>query len=258
MSNKAFLRFDELSVSSSELKKLPQDQIAFLALLCCCCNEVNTLLRLYSMHSNSVSEEYDVVKNVDLATKLFLARTLSAKLFEVLQLFEGKNGWHKTKDKVVLEFRKAALQQLDEMDAKEGKDIAATLRNECTNHYSLSAARQKSHNMAEGRNFTFYMHKLEGNSFYQLGEDLIFSDSFQSGRWRGGAERTKKDLGIWLDWTITVTNWLKEKCVEFFVLTVPESAFGRLDQHQVYFVDPSLVGALDVSKVPLFLRERQK
>lgn len=254
MSNKALVKFNEFSLPSSELKKLPEEQAAFLALLFCCNNEINILLRTYSLYSSAEEQDVQLVRTFDLGTKLFLARTVSTKVFELIELLEGKKKWQRSDDALIEKFRAEALERLEKETSPTGRMIARALRDDGSSHYSLAATTKNVKSSADDRDYKFYMHAMEGNSFAQLGEDLVFSERFRTGRLPGASDAVASHLGEWLDWTMDVVAWLRKVCFDFFSIVIPDEALTDWRANRVYWLEPNSVGKLGTSQAPLFLR----
>lgn len=253
---KGFLRFDEMLIEGRHLKGVPADQAAFMSLLLCAYNEVNTLLRLYSLNAREIPAPKPAAL-VSLSTKMFLARTLSAKLFEVVELLKGKQTWNKTDDLVIKKFSTESLNQFQKLQTDDGYRIARTLRSECSNHYSLTAARKSVASLEDDLDLTFFIHKTEGNSFALAGERVVFDERFRVGTLPKGETDGTSLFETWLDWTLSAIKWLKSICAEFVFLVLPDSATSRIKRNQLYWPEGDVIGDLNESFAPIFLREKR-
>ena len=54
--NKAMLKFDEVVLDWATLSKIPKAQLAFLSMLMMASNEINSLLRAYSVQDHDTEE----------------------------------------------------------------------------------------------------------------------------------------------------------------------------------------------------------
>lgn len=250
---KALIKFDELPLRGSDLKNIPRDQAAFLAVLFCATNEVNLLLRLYSLYARHPASGSPEALSGQM-TQLFLARTLSSKLYEVIELLNGKTSWYRTNDQVIKIFQEKYSESLREHSDSDGFAIARTLRNDCTSHYSLAAARKNIESLDDSLDCTTYLHENEGNSFSLLGENVVFNERFRVGRLPGEQDANEEKLGVWLDWTIATTAWLKKISADFAVTVLPDDVQFRLRENQLHWPDPSYVGDLSRTFAPVFLR----
>lgn len=254
--NKPLMKFQELRLSGKDLKELPAERAAFLALLLNAYNEVNVLMRLQALNGMDTTEPGPIRAFGD-STKLFLARTLSAKLFEVVELLEAKKSWNKTSDEVINDFSKRSLEKFQKVTKQDGYQIARTLRHEIVNHYSLKAATKNIASLEDDADLTYYIHKTGGNSFAQLGEKVVFSEKFRRGVLSSKSGDNLTQFRTWLDWTLEARRWLWEVSAEFLVETMPLGP-EKWKKDRVYYLDDVFVGDLGDTFAPLFLREPRK
>lgn len=255
MNRRGFIKFEEIPLKGRHLKELPKDQAAMLALLSCAYNEVNVLLRLYTLNAYDVDDPKPA-HLVSMATKMFLARTLSAKLFEVVELLNGKQAWNKTSDPTIVAFKETALSKFLNISGGEGFRVAKSLRHECTNHYSLKATKKNLVGLDDDADLTFYIHKTEGNSFALAGERVVFQQRFLDGRFGHSSDEAELNyFELWLDWSLQALRWLKETCADYIFRVLPKHVSQNIKWNQVYWPDLEILGELGKSKAPVFMTE---
>ena len=251
--NKAMLKFDEVVLDWATLSKIPKAQLAFLSMLMMASNEINSLLRAYSVQDHD-TEAGTPTQSISTGSKLFFARMLSQKLFEVIALIKGKDAWNKTNDELLVRLRTPALKQFEIIATKEGHQIAQVRRDNCSSHYSLAAAKKNIDHVNPESDFTLYIEQSEGNSYYCMGDSIGFSGNFTTSRLPVKNVNNHELLGIWLDWTTDVLSWLRQISAEYAYEILPKQAWENAKLHQVYWVDPKLVGVIGIAKAPIFLR----
>jgi len=156
---------------------------------------------------------------------------------------------------LVKEFKNDALYRFEELSKGCGFSIARSLRDDCTSHYSLSAAKKNVPSLEDDADLTFYIHKTEGNSFALAGEHVVFHERFRTGRLPKTEGSVEDQFGVWLDWCLQALKWLKKTCAEFLFLVLPEHVVKKMKWTQMYWPDPSIFGELGKSKAPIFLHE---
>lgn len=255
MINTAIEHLVEYPLSQSELNELSRDQQGVVAVLSYAVSETNALSRCYiaCMHANTDKPEIEAALNIQRFTIL---RTWSAKLFEAHEFLQFGGKKRNTEDEEILKLADEVLSEFSALRSGAGFKLAKCIRHEATNHYSLSAAVKNLGHISPRANFNMYLHDLNGNSFYPIGEEVMFLGRLN----RFGAnlsemEEKKKAIGDWLDWNLEANRWLGEahlRYVRKFILDRNPKKYGR---KKAYWIDPRLVGTKAEIKVPVFYRK---
>lgn len=256
MSLKAIEHFVEYPTSWARIQQLPDDQQAAIALLSYAVSEANALSRLYILNSHNLIDE----EAIDCATSIqrfLLLRIWSAKLFEVedfLQLGSAKK--KASKDKDLLELAADALQSFSKLRDTTAYPVVRNIRHEATNHYSFKAAKQNLKHVSKNANCNMYLHELNGNSFYPMGEEVMFIGRIN----RHGASLATKDqkselLESWMNWNLEANNWLAQTHKSFVSKLIFEPDGQKSARKRSYWIPPEMVGSRDENVAPIFVRK---
>ncbi len=256
--NKAIEYLTEFRLSWKDLSILPDDQKASLAIFSFAVSEVNALMKMFllSNHSSIGEPAIDQMASIQRNTIL---RVWSAKVFEfsVFLTYGGKK--KTTSDPDLLQLATESLAKFDALKTGQGFAFAQNIRHESTNHYSFSAAKGNIKHMSSGTNCDIFMHEKTGNSFYPMGESVMFMGRFSR---HNRPSEYDNDLNVvveaWLDWLIKATSWMQEVFDSFFELLKIRHFPDRFATERMYWIDPIFVGNADERKMPIFLRTNSK
>ena len=216
MSNLAIEHFWEITVTPEELKKLPEDQQAIIAILCFAVSEVNSLARLYIFNSHDLVGE-DAIDSAAFIQRLLLLRTWSSKLFEIRQCLSKIAKQKQTHDSEVLRLVGEALARFEEINDPVATPIVRDIRNGLANHYSFADAKRNLKHVKPSAVCNFYIHKMNGNSFYPLGEEVMFMGMMNRHAKRDDTLQAMELFDEWMQWNLLANGWLSKTHVEFVV-----------------------------------------
>jgi hypothetical protein len=81
------------------------------------------------------------------------------------------------------------------------------IRHEVANHYTLKAAKKNLRFISPEADLSLYVHELRGNSFYPMGEEVIFAGRLNRHLSGSAADIPPSDaFDEWLDWSLKATN----------------------------------------------------
>ncbi len=173
--NCALVRWAVLRLAWRELDHLSDDQKAALGLVCHAANEVNALMRInrFQCHKSSGPSEIDVAYWSQRAVVL---RTWSAKLFEFLEFINEMVSEKKpsTKDVKLKEIATSVLAGFPSGHEHPGYEVARESRNELSFHYKLRPVKANAKHLAPNSDVSFFLHRMRGNNFFRLGEEIAF------------------------------------------------------------------------------------
>lgn len=171
MENRAIEFLGEYRLSKKEYDHLHPDLQAGLVITAYAITEINTLMRLYLNTTHSTTND-QFIDSASMTMRNIMMRTLSAKVFEYYEMLRHKDtknadrSWSDEAEKIRLQLKKT--------EADAGYRIAEFIRHEAANHYSLKAARKNYKHTSPRANFSLYVHRKTGNSFYPAGEEVMF------------------------------------------------------------------------------------
>lgn len=251
--------FVELEMRWKEFDPLSDDQKAALSIVCFAVTEVNALMRMYAFTEHDPSGKAAIDYGV-LAQSHSLLRSWSAKLFEFSEFITFKDKNNRTSDKALLHLSEKHTATFENLKLASGYGAARYLRHEATNHYLLDPVRKNLPYVSDRANCNFYLHQLNGNSHFPMGEEVVFVGRLNRDSVRlATEEEKKKTYRDWWTWNLSATNWLNEVHLDFYREFVAPlvKATGKTARRRVYWIDPRLVGVPEQEKVPIFARKEQ-
>ena len=243
-----FVDLSSVGFSSADLKRIPSAHAAFLVASSFACNEVNLLQRVFQLALNSrkLAGREAAVQTTSYSFALILSRQLSAKLVEYHKLVtdylaratrsEGSSGSR---------FLGRYAPRVEQFAKSKEFAFAKRLRNKLTNHYVLSEVESLLEGMPTDT-FTIWLHEKEGNTFYQLGEEIAMIGFLSAGG------DVKGQLEAWQDWIL-----MASRIAVHLHNRVANGILGEYfpEKRATGFrlvVEDQLVGDLQSSALPLF------
>jgi len=242
----------ELKISWAELENLTVKERSVFGLLCYAASEMNVLSRIYLETMHPLTGEPAIDTGLAMQRHIVL-RSLSSRAYEAykflreLKVDSNESGEY---NRFVNETKDAS----NELKNAPGYSVNDILRNEATNHYDLNAAVKSWPFLDKGANNTMYMHSKDGNSYFALGEELMF---FARLRRLSNSRKEWKEpeaiVGAWLDWALEVKKLVSKAHVKFFEEIVAAQIPNLAADKRHYFLDEELVSNTKHG-VPLFHR----
>ncbi len=251
----SLLKLEEFRISWEELRKLPDDQLAAFGLVCFAISEINVLKRLYLFSGHDYDPVgIDEIGFAALSQRLVLLRLWSAKLFELTKFFKFEGQHNRTKDQTLLSLSEIAQKTFEDVAKGPGFEFATRQRNEAASHYHMKSARKNAHHLRKDALCNMYLHQAEGNSFFPLGEELMFGASVL----RLKDEFTCPDSDIvdeWFRWNLEANNWASKMHVQLFSETILKVIPDRKPYEREYWLKPEMIQYIGECIVPVFLRK---
>lgn len=255
MSNKAVVQFDEFHLPLATLRQLPEDYIAALGLMGYAISELNILSRIYLAQASDDTGER-IVDEIIKAQKLLVLRSWSSKLFEVREFLISLTGKKAlTRDPILQKLASNALDALDKLSSTEGYKAANDIRHEAAHHYSFVAAKKNIAHLPTDALCDSFLHRHQGNSFYPLGEYLMFHGRLQR-RWKTDQTLREKQIKfeVWLQWCMEAKASVEDSFANF----MSELLFKKLGRNTFYtknyWIRESLVGHPFDHRTPIVFR----
>lgn len=166
--------------------------------------------------------------------------------------------FNNTKNKKLLALCGEAQEKFKVLKADEIYRLVQSIRNEATSHTTMSAARKNLKFMSDDADCSLYMHDLNGNSFFPMGEELMFAARLDRHAGFGASPEEKITLlEKWKDWNLAANSWLGEVHVNFTLKTTFEDKNKIPAYRHPYWIPPAMVGQSDDRKTPLFIRKAE-
>lgn len=251
--NKKLEKFTEYKIFHSDLEELDELSRSAVVVSNFAITEVNVLGRSSIMLSHNYT--HDTFQDyLNTTNRMVIMRLWSAKLFEFFEFFSEVYKKLKADDIVYGVFEEMAIKK-KALETSDGYYVARDLRNEATNHYSLSAAKKNYPHLSKQETLSMFVHKHEGNGYFALGDAVMFTGRIARRSGNSQAiELGKEVFKEWMDWNLLAQKWLSELnlqlCKSVFFDRLPD----RQGQEMIHWFEPSWVGDVDESRTPLVLR----
>ncbi|WP_156874836.1 hypothetical protein [Sulfitobacter alexandrii] len=233
---------------------LSEDQQALFGLVNYAASELNALQRVYIGLSHSVVSEPWLDATI-LIQRNSILRVWSAKIFEFFDCIEqlvNKKGL----DAVVRNLVDEAERELVQLRADDGYALVRNVRHEATNHFSFKAAKKNLPYLADHADCNLYLHELDGNSYYPMGEELMFIARLnRHGANLSSKEEKAKALDDWMEWNFKANAWVRKFHLAVFKRVLDGQVPDRFARETWKWVDPVLVADTSPPTAPLFLRK---
>ncbi|MDF0600737.1 hypothetical protein P1J78_08345 [Psychromarinibacter sp. C21-152] len=255
MDEKALVHLLSYGLTWEKLRRIPEEHLAALSVISYAASELNALRRIYLTQPHEPCD----VKPVDSAAsiqKLVILRSWSSKLFEVAEFVEFGGRKPTTSDSKLLALSSRAVESFSELKSGEGYQVARIVRHEASNHYSFSAAKKNLPNVPKNMDCDFYVGEMGGNSFFPLGEAVMFHARL-SRKWAAiePSEQRQKLFEEWLDWCLKASRWVDEVHADFADQLLFEAFKDRKFKKKVYWVPLEYVGHHSEHTTPVFLKK---
>ncbi|MDP3262275.1 MAG: hypothetical protein U1E06_19445 [Tabrizicola sp.] len=237
----------------SDLSALSPSEKAALTILCFVVSELNSLKRLslFAMHTEQLPD--DAIPSVAVQRNLIL-RTITAKLFEFLRLVEKKVDPAAVDDRVKKVFQRFS-RELDEARTGIGFTIAKKIRNKMANHFDFEEAEKIVAQCPETVECSFYLTEANGNSYYPMGDEVIFASGILKAIKDSGLAISFQDaLDEWIDWTLRLSNLADSIHVAIFEELVLPLVPDRMAHHRPVWLPEDLVAKHPGFRLPIFIR----
>ena len=265
MENKRIVHLYEFALSQSDLEKLSDDEVAFLATLGFAIDEISIFQKLV-VQAFSKKPKDTVLLNLNGIQVNTVTRSLCAKLFEALRIFENyrkmvdRSGDTKTKEKLD-EYER----ELTEFKRDPNYDLAKTIRDHSTNHYLPSETKKNIKHVPARARFVAYLHENQGNSFYPFGEEYVFFGRI--GRYFSDEKKSGfaiDDIQNWIAWSLQISRWLN-RMLSGYILWIHKERFPDLAlKKKTPYLEMDFFAELGEKPLPLIysvkshLAEKQK
>lgn len=251
--NKALVHLEEYHLSWDELKTLPEDHLAAVAVLSYAVSETNALLRIYLSQDHAYVEK-KAINSASNIQRFVIIRSISSRLFELEAFLKEITGQDESKKDQLRLLGRAALVGFNKLKNSEEYELARTIRHDATNHYSFSSAKKNLMRVHKGADCNMYMHRMNGNCFYPFGEEVMFHARLNR-RWANISSKKERDQKFkkWLDWTLKMKSWLDEVHANFTDELVFKPLGRNSVRKEVYWVQQNFVSKAKDKLTPIFL-----
>lgn len=237
----------------SELTSLTSDEKAALSILSFVVSEVNVLKKLTLFAMFDHDEQSDVAPAIVIQRNLIL-RTTTAKLFEFLRFVEKQLEKENISPRL-LRVLQGFERELADMRLGYGFKIAKQIRHKMANHLDFDDAVLSVEAASQNVDCSFYLTEAGGNSYYPLGDEIMFSSSLHRAWESSGESMTFADaLDEWIKWTLSLSDLADRVHLAIFEEFVEPLVPTRMAHHKPQWLSKDLVAAHPGFKMPIFIR----
>lgn len=238
-----------VELSEAQLSAIPTMYRALLIGTSYVTNEVLALTRAFILATNSSRMSREPALQALSSTGMaVLNRALSGKIVEFLSLiadFEGRNRGNQ--DDLAVKLRTVILLNLKALRKGRPFEVAKKVRNQFSHHYSFSDFLKFSDTSGYGKS-CLWLADMEGNSAYQLGEDVVNHGFFA--QW----DDPQTVIHEWVDWTRDASRLISKAnsdvAIAIFEAFVPD-VIG-IERRAI--VPPVLFADINLTPLPLLWR----
>ena len=247
----------ELEFRWKDFDALSDDQKAAFSIACFAVSEVNALTKIYAYSQHELTGQTAIDYGVMIQSHSVL-RSWSAKLFEFSEFIYFRGRDNRTTDATLLSISKRHVETFKKLRDDKGYSAARYLRHETTNHYLLSPVRKNLEFVSENANCNFYVHQMTGNSYYPMGDEVVFAARMsREGGHSGTVEEKLRVYKNWWQWNLAATTWLHGVHFDLYNELIKPIAKTKFARRKDYWISPSLVGTPEERKIPLFMRRQE-
>lgn len=250
----AKLRFTKFSLAGNELKALPEHRRNFLVLSSFVYNELNIftkiLAAIISVEAREVHQHDAFAASVGP-----IIRVLTLKLFEWFATSGATNGAAAANDDQNLLglFRKHSKRRRT-LEKSEIFNVVGIIRDKSAAHFDLPRASLAIDEIENDGRYHFLLSESRGNSFYVLGEEIVFSSLLARAKTpsKGTEEAAQDKLGEIVDWIGKATNFIFEFHEQFAQMILDENLPNHNGDELECNVDRDDIGVIRETIWPLF------
>ena len=243
-------------VNWSDLSTLTVDEKASLSILSFVVSELNALKRLSLFAMYDHDEHSTVAPSIAIQRNLIL-RTTTAKLFEFLRFVEKQIEKESLSERLRRVFRIFEI-ELGEMRLGYGFKIAKQIRHKMANHLDFDEAVLSVEAASQSLDCSFYLTEASGNSYYPMGDEIVFSSSIHRALENSGEDISFQDaLDAWIAWTLSLADLADRLHLEMFEEFVEPIFPNRMAHHRPQWLPEDFVASHPGFKLPVFIRVRK-
>ena len=247
------IHLDEFEIPRSDFEKLPPYVRASLATLAYAVDEINVFKRLVVQANTNPPE--DLTLRLQHVTQLnSLTRVMSAKIFEAVAVYEDSSKKAKrASDEELSKFFNQQHKGWKELKKSRYYVLAKLIRDKATNHYLVSETEQNLEFLGEQYLATFYLSKINGNSFHPMGEEIAFIGRLSRAyKEEFDSEFNPSELYNWIEWCMSASKWMTS-FFQNYVLWIHKNRFPewRLRPRKPY-LEEELFFEIGEKPLPIF------
>lgn len=252
----SIVHFYEFSIKKSDLSGLSHDEVAAVGALSQICNELNVFSNLLSLCHEPDTRDKPITFAANLQHHVLL-RNLSSHVFEAIDFLKEVVDYAKDSEIGIMQKFSEASAKIENLQLSGGHAINRNIRNEIAFHYKFSVAKKNAKSLPKDADSSVYVNELDGNSYFVLGESLMF---FERLKRHSNSDKKLEDAealsAAWLEWTLHAVRLIKDLQSEVFGLILDHLAISPRKTH--YFVDPSYVANSKSGRLPVFCQAAPK
>lgn len=261
MSEGSLEDFGRIILSKEDIALIGKQNTAFLGATLYVANEILVLQKLLASHFNRPTVEDSDLSLLSFINRFVIVRTLSARTFELMKMFEDQRKiWNRASMTEELELTKHLADRLSELKGDDYYRFSSALRNKITNHYVVSDVSSYMEAVEDGADLSIYLHEEQGNSFFPLGEEVVFmgfTNQFLTDM--GYPEENRQHfIRDWTGWLLNSVRWSNDLVSTFSVFIYITKLKHESVEIRKYLLPDGYVADIREFASPLILRDWKK
>lgn len=251
----------EIRFSKDDIDAIGTKDFAFLSITLFAANEIFVFYKY--MASNIYKKDLVEPQIQALATiqQAVILRIMSAKLFEFIELYEAQHKkWMRSGASAEMDRFADRTKELSEIKSGQFYDLTKRMRNKITNHYAVDDIVGNINYIDSLANLTAQMHEEQGNSFFPIGEEVVFIGlmnkymSKESGLTTFEEKRSFTEN--WIAWTLKAARWVSATTYDIIRYYVIER-LQKKGRVKTFHLDPKLIADVTSHRAPIMLRSNR-
>lgn len=255
--------FHSVSLTKADIDQLGPENLSYLSTVLFAANELFVFQKILSSNIKTPKQRDTEILTLSFIQQSTILRTLSAKVLEFIKLFEDQNKiWKRGGFNDEIERMRSHTAQLLSLKGSKFYQFTKEMRNSLINHYLVSATLKNLNYVSENADYSFYLHQELGNSFFPIGEEVVFFGFVNRHFGDDGEVNSFEEKSVfikeWVDWVLEALKWANNVVETFSIFIILEKLGGKIAKRKPLFIDPEIVADIHKFRSPLIFRDRRE
>ncbi len=251
--------FYEVRLTRRQLFELNKEDAAFLASLCFFHNEIYLLYKLLIANINHGIDE-TVASKINAVNRTISLRLISSKIIEAIKLWKDQRKiWARRQSLTLSSALASKIDDLESVSSEPMHKASVHIRNLIGNHLIVSEFEDALDHTSDNADLNLYIHRETGNSFYSLGEEVLFSgllNKYIASELPQYTNNAEQFIDDWLDWNDRAHKALESAASTFITAMLLGEKINASARRTPHFLAPENVGDLSTFRFPSILSLR--
>lgn len=255
--------FHSVSLTKADIDQLGPENLSFLSTILFAANELFVFQKILSSNVKTPKQRDTEILTLSFIQQSTILRTLSAKALEFIKLFEDQNKiWERRGFNNEIKIMENHTTQLLSLKESKFYQFTKEMRNSLINHYLVSETFNNLKYISEKADYSFHLHQEQGNSFFPIGEEIVFIGFVNRYFGDDGGVNSFEEKSVfikdWIDWVLETLKWVNNVVQSFSIFIILEKLDGKIAKRKALFIDPEIVADIHKFRSPLIFRDRRE